>query len=78
MASFSTQQISTRLLQWQTDDRDFGVLWSRFWMKFAWSGSFRRVATRLATWTAPPYRQRRRLARYHPQGYIAPSGQYLP
>lgn len=76
MASSSTQDIWTRLFKRQTHDdlQSIGLsLWSRFWMKFAWSGYFGRFATRLASWTAPPYRQRRRLARYHRKGYISPS-----
>jgi acetyltransferase-like isoleucine patch superfamily enzyme len=34
-----------------------------------------RVATRLATWAAPPYKGKRRLARMTPQGYISPRSQ---
>ncbi|PPS43119.1 DapH/DapD/GlmU-related protein [Chroococcidiopsis sp. TS-821] len=72
MATSSEQHISTRFFQQQTAHRQrLGSLWSRFWMKFAWSGYFGRFATRLAAWTAPPYRQRRRLARYHRKGYIS-------
>jgi acetyltransferase-like isoleucine patch superfamily enzyme len=48
-------------------------IWSRFWMKFAGLGYFGRIATWLATWFALPYYERRRLARYNPKGYIAPS-----
>ena len=47
--------------------------WSRFWMQFAGFGYFGRIATRLATWFAPPYKERRYLARYNAKGYIAPN-----
>jgi acetyltransferase-like isoleucine patch superfamily enzyme len=47
--------------------------WPFFWMKFAGLGYFGRIATWLATWFAPPYYERRRLARYNPKGYVAPS-----
>lgn len=53
-----------------------GVLstaWSYFWMQFAGIKSAERMATWLATWFAPPYKERRRLARYHAKGYISPS-----
>lgn len=66
----------TRIWQlWQTG----GILslvssfWSRFWMKFAGLSYLGRLATWLATWFVPPYYERRRLAQYNPQGYIAPS-----
>ena len=42
-------------------------------MQFAGRGPFGRFATRLATWFAPPFYKRNRLADFHPQGYIAPS-----
>ena len=51
----------------------FTVLWLRFWMRFAGLSYFGRIATWLATWFAPPYKERRRLAYYNSQGYIAPS-----
>lgn len=47
--------------------------WSRFWMQFAGLGYFGRIATYLATWFAPPYKQRRYLARYNARGYVAPN-----
>lgn len=53
-----------------------GVLstaWMLFWMQFAGARSAGRVAMWLATWLAPPYYERRRLARYSSRGYIAPS-----
>lgn len=49
------------------------TIWSFFWMQFAGLGFFGRIATWLATWFVPPYYERRRLAVYHPKGYIAPS-----
>ena len=42
-------------------------------MQFAGLGGWGRIATWLATWFAPPYKERRRLASYHSKGYIAPS-----
>jgi len=42
-------------------------------MQFAGLGYLGRIATWLATWFAPPYYERRRLARYNPKGYISPS-----
>lgn len=48
-------------------------VWMWFWMRFAGMGYLGRIATWLATFLAPPYYERRRLARYHPRGYIAPS-----
>ncbi len=51
----------------------FSSAWTFFWMKFAGLGYFGRIATWLATWFAPPYYERRRLARYNSKGYIAPS-----
>jgi len=47
--------------------------WALFWMQFAGLGYFGRIATWIATWFAPPYYERRRLARYNSQGYISPS-----
>ncbi|WP_275983364.1 DapH/DapD/GlmU-related protein [Chroococcidiopsis sp. CCMEE 29] len=49
------------------------TIWSRFWMQFAGLSYFGRIATWLATLFAPPYYERRRLARYNSKGYIAPS-----
>ncbi len=51
----------------------FSAAWIRFWMRFAGLGYFGRFATSLATWFAPPYHERRRLACYNSKGYIAPS-----
>lgn len=49
------------------------TIWSKFWMRFAGLGYFGRIATRLATWFAPPYKGRRHLARYNSKGYVAPN-----
>lgn len=49
------------------------TIWSFFWMRFAGLGYFGRIATWIATWFAPPYYERRRLARYNSKGYVAPS-----
>lgn len=72
----SSQYIWTHFWQtWQSAGM-WGVastIWSRFWMRFAGLSYFGRIATRLATWFAPPYKGRRCLARYNLQGYIAPS-----
>lgn len=54
----------------------YGLLtkrWTRFWMQRAGLSYFGRIATRLATWFAPPHKARVSLARMNPQGYIAPS-----
>ncbi len=49
------------------------IAWSFFWMRFAGLSYGGGIATWLATWFAPPYKQRRRLARYNSKGYISPS-----
>lgn len=51
----------------------FSKGWMWFWMRFAGLSYSGRIATWLATWFAPPYYERRCLARYHPHGYIAPN-----
>lgn len=50
-----------------------GDSWARFWMRFARPGPLGRMATRLASFMAPPYKGRCYLARYNPTGYVAPS-----
>jgi acetyltransferase-like isoleucine patch superfamily enzyme len=47
--------------------------WTRFWMRFAGLSPFGRIATRIATWFAPPYKSRCHLSRLNQKGYIAPS-----
>ena len=46
--------------------------WIRGWMKLAGRGPFGRVATRLATWFAPPFFKRNRLAKFSTKGYVSP------
>jgi acetyltransferase-like isoleucine patch superfamily enzyme len=48
-------------------------LWIHFWMHFAGLSPFGRIATRLATWLAPPYYGRCYLALLNQRGYIAPT-----
>lgn len=50
----------------------FATAWMWFWMRWAGWGYLGKMTTAIATWLAPPYYARRCLARYHPQGYIAP------
>lgn len=50
----------------------FKSLWIVFWMRWAGRRASGRLATRLATWLAPPHRARRMLALLYPAGYIAP------
>lgn len=47
--------------------------WSRFWMRFAGPGAFGRRAARLASWTAPPHKERVQLAKISRRGYIEPT-----
>jgi acetyltransferase-like isoleucine patch superfamily enzyme len=47
--------------------------WTIFWMRFAGLNTLGRVATRLATWYAPPHKAGYTLAGMNPQGFIAPS-----
>ncbi len=47
--------------------------WSRFWMRRAGLSRLGRLATRLATWSAPPYKARLRLAQYAALGYFSPT-----
>lgn len=46
--------------------------WIRFWMRFAGLSFFGRLATRFATWFAPPSYERCYLAWLNPKGYVAP------
>jgi acetyltransferase-like isoleucine patch superfamily enzyme len=72
----SSKDIWTRFCQtWQSAGVGgiASTIWSRFWMSFAGLSYFGRIATWLATWFAPPYKERRRLARYNLKGYVAPS-----
>lgn len=47
--------------------------WTRFWMRHAGLSRWGRLATRLATWTAPCFYGAVGLAEMNPLGYIAPS-----
>lgn len=47
--------------------------WIRFWMRYAGLSKFGRIATRFATWFAPPHKASAVLAAMNPKGYIAPS-----
>jgi acetyltransferase-like isoleucine patch superfamily enzyme len=40
-------------------------------MRYAGLGSFGRIATRFASWTAPPHKSRLHLARMNPKGYVS-------
>jgi len=51
----------------------FKQRWVRFWMRNAGLSNIGRIATRFATWFAPPHKASEPLARMNPKGYIAPS-----
>lgn len=51
----------------------FSIVWIRFWMLFAGLSLYGRIATRLATWFAPPYYGRENLSWWNAKGYISPS-----
>jgi acetyltransferase-like isoleucine patch superfamily enzyme len=53
----------------------FRLYWPRLWMRFAGLGAFGRLATRTATWLAPPYKARHYLAMLNPHGYVAASAE---
>jgi acetyltransferase-like isoleucine patch superfamily enzyme len=46
-------------------------MWSWLWMQWAGRGALGRLATWLATWSAPPHKARTYLAAMTPRGYIA-------
>ena len=48
-------------------------LWTRGWMRFAGLSAFGRIATRFASWGAPPHKARVLLANMNRRGYIEPS-----
>src|SRR5437867_5127801 len=58
---------------WSRTKNIFLIVWGRFWMRFAGLSRSGRIATRLATWGAPPYRARSYLAGLYPHGYVAPT-----
>lgn len=72
----SSQGIWNRLWKsWQRTGT-LGLLttaWAYSWMQFAGLSPFGRMATYFATWVVPPYKGRRRLARYSVKGYTSPS-----
>ena len=47
--------------------------WTRLWMLCAGMSTFGRVATRLATWFAPPYKARVPLSYMNRYGYVSPN-----
>jgi PAS domain S-box-containing protein len=53
--------------------RHLPALWARFWMRQAGFHGWGRFATRLATWTVPPFYGAVSLAELNPVGYISPS-----
>lgn len=54
-------------------DDGLSRVWTRFWMHYAGRSGIGRLATRLATWFAPPHKSRVYLARMSRKGYVAPS-----
>lgn len=53
--------------------RNLKLRWIRFWMRYAGLTTFGRLATRFATWFAPPHKARTSLSMMTPKGYIEPS-----
>ena len=53
--------------------RSLKLRWTRFWMRYAGLSTFGRIATRFATWFAPPHKGSVSLAMMTPSGYITPS-----
>jgi acetyltransferase-like isoleucine patch superfamily enzyme len=51
----------------------FRFVWVRFWMSLSGLGGFGRMATRLATWLAPPHKSLVQRKNWNPKGYIAPT-----
>ena len=51
--------------------------WIVFWMGRAGLSRGGRLATRLATWAAPPYKGKRTLAQASRRGYISPRAQIV-
>lgn len=47
--------------------------WTHLWMILAGNNLFGKVATRLAVITAPPYHERKNIAKFNPRGFISPS-----
>ena len=53
--------------------KTFRFTWVRFWMSLAGFGGLGRIATRLATYLAPPHKSLVQLKNWNPKGYIAPT-----
>ncbi len=53
--------------------RLFSLAWSWFWVLLAGRILPARLGMRIASWWAPPYMRRRRLALWNPRGFISPS-----
>ena len=71
----SWRQLQTKLYaKWQVSGLGglFASAWMWFWMRGSGWGYLGKINSAIASWLAPPYYARRCLARYHPQGYIAP------
>jgi acetyltransferase-like isoleucine patch superfamily enzyme len=52
-----------------------GYYWARFWMQFTGLGTFWRMATWFATWSAPPYKGRLYLASTNRRGFVSPKAE---
>lgn len=55
---------------WTASNR-WKQLWTRFWMRYAGLNASGRAATFLATWFAPPHKERIYLSKLNPRGYIS-------
>ena len=53
--------------------RVFSMSWGWFWVLLAGRILPARLGMRIASWWAPPYTRRRRLALWNPRGFISPS-----
>jgi acetyltransferase-like isoleucine patch superfamily enzyme len=52
--------------------------WAVFWMRMAGLGRWGRFASRMAAWSAPPYKGSRFLANLHPLGYVSHRARIAP
>jgi acetyltransferase-like isoleucine patch superfamily enzyme len=55
-----------------TISRKLRTGWAHIWVPCAGLSPLGRIAARLATWFAPPYRARAYLANVHPRGFVSP------
>ena len=55
--------------------RRLGLIWMRFWMRWAGWNRWGRIATRLAQWPSGVYKERRLLAYMGQWGYISPKAE---